>query len=120
MNYKLVSASGTAWNAMSIEIVKPGSHIPIVVFVTQDYADTTAKSLSNLLPECEVTITLAARIKARYKGGVRKEVRDFKSLYTNFTEEQYQASNLVKKILFKHTQHFIFHWRTNREHYSST
>ena len=94
MNYKLVSASGTAWNAMSIEIIKPGSHIPIVVFVTQDYADTTAKSLSNLLPECEVTITLAARIKARYKGGVRKEVRDFKSFYTNLTEEQYQASKI--------------------------
>ena len=92
MDYKLVSGSGCKWTVFNLEISKPSSLTPVTLYVTADRADIEARRLSAMLPDHAVTITTAARVKARYLNGERTQVNDYREFYLNFTEKEYRAT----------------------------
>ena len=92
MDYELVSSSGSKWTVFGLEISKPNSLKSITLYVTADRADIEARRLSAMLPDREVTITTAARVKARYLNGERTQVNDYREFYFNLTEKEYRAT----------------------------
>lgn len=89
MSYTLVSECDSKWNVfeLAVELDTGGQ---LSVYVTADEADSTALKMSMLHPGKRVTLESLARIKAAYIDGKRISLNDYKSFYTNLTEEQYR------------------------------
>ena len=93
---KLVTESGIEHATICLEVEKDGSmSAPVVMYVTTADADSTAKKLSTMLGEgyC-VKLVLYARIKATYRNGDRLSLNDYRSFYTNLTDEQYASTKI--------------------------
>lgn len=63
-------------------------------WVTYETADASAKQLSKMLPDHDVTLQTMARIKARYRNGERVLVNNYNKFY--FLTDVELASTLIK------------------------
>ena len=89
----MITESGTKHNLFSLEVYSSEQvNAPIQLYVTNDRADWEAIKLSKLCPDGYVQLTLMARIKARYKNGVRVSLKDYRDFYSNLSDEQYTST----------------------------
>ncbi len=95
----MISDSGIERNLFSLEVYSSEQiDAPILLYVTNDRADWEAVKLSKLCPDGYVQLVLMARIKARYKNGVRLWCKDYHEFYSNLDEETYKASLIQDSV----------------------
>ena len=89
----MITDSGVRHNLFSLEVYSNEQvSTPIQLYVTNDRADWEAVKLSRLCPEGCIQLTLNARVKARYKNGVRLWCKDYHEFYSGLSPEQYNAT----------------------------
>ena len=87
----MTTESGVKHNLFSLEVYSNDQvNAPIQLYVTSDRADWEAIKLSKLCPNGYVQLVLMARIKARYKNGIRLWCKDYQEFYSNLDDEQYK------------------------------
>lgn len=102
MNTKITEESGSAWDAVWVEIHQPremgvmGSGVRMVM--TLDNADFNCLRLSKAMPEARIVLMMAARNKAVYEGGTRVQQSDMRKFY-DLTDDEY-AKTKVRNSLY--------------------
>lgn len=89
----MITEGGVEHNLFSLEVYSNDQvNAPIQLYVTSDRADWEAIKLSKLCPNGYVQLVLMARIKARYKNGIRLWCKDYHEFYSGLTPEQHKAT----------------------------
>jgi hypothetical protein len=100
MNTDFVEGSGIQWPASRVEIRTPGLSEfvnGIVIFIINTDVDKECHRLSAAMPDADINVSQAARIRAVYKGGVRVTTRSMRDFY-DMTEEEYKSYDLANSL----------------------
>lgn len=100
MNSDFVEGSGVQWPASRVEIRVAGlSEFAngIFIYIINTEVDKECHRLSAAMPDAEIKVSQAARIRAVYKGGVRVVTRSMRGFY-EMTEEEYKSYDLQNTL----------------------
>jgi hypothetical protein len=101
MNSTFVTGGdGVQWPASCVEIRTAGQSEfanGIIMFIINTDVDKECRRLSAAMPDADISVTQAARIRATYKGGERTCTRSMRDFYT-MTEEEYKSYDLLNSL----------------------
>lgn len=96
MNSCFVESSGIQWPASRVEIRTAGMSEyanGMILFIINTDVDKECHRLSAAMPDAEIKVEQAARIRAVYKGGARTVTRSMRDFYL-MSEEEYKSYDL--------------------------
>lgn len=103
MNDTFVESSGIQWPASHVEIrparLSLGAN-GITFYLINTEVDKECHRLSAEMPDAEIKVMQAARIRAVYKGGKRVTTRSMRDFYV-MTEEEYKSYDLNNHLYLK-------------------
>jgi hypothetical protein len=104
MNDTFVTGSaGLQWPASRVEIRTAGLSDRVngmLIYIVNTDVDKECLRLSAAMPDAEIKVMQAARIRAVYKGGVRIKTRSMRDFY-DMTEEEYKSYDLNNSLYMR-------------------